>query len=120
MVRFLNAYFPARTIFLGISEACLVTLSFVLATIARLGAENASLMLNYEQGFLKILLVAGLFVTAMYYFDLYDSTALSKRREIVTRMIQVLGTVCVALAVVYHADSDGVMVATSHPRWGLL
>ncbi len=50
MIRLLNAYFPRRTLFLGISEACLVALAFIAATIARLGKTDASLMLSYEQG----------------------------------------------------------------------
>lgn len=103
MIRFLNAYFPTRTLFLGISEALLVTLAFVAATFARLGASDASIMLNYEQGFLKILVVSIAFIICMYYFDLYDSIVLSNRREVVTRLVQVLGTVCILLAVLYYA-----------------
>lgn len=102
MIRLLNAYFPARTLFLGISEACLVTLAFVAATIARLGANDAGLMLNYEQGFLKISVVAVMFIICMYYFDLYDSSILANHREVITRVIQVLGTVCILLAVLYY------------------
>lgn len=103
MIRFLNAYFPARTLFLGISEALLVALAFMVATIARLGTSDASLMLNYEQGFWKILVVSFAFIMVMYYFDLYDSIVLSNRREVVTRLVQVLGTVCILLAVLYYA-----------------
>jgi len=102
LIRFLHAYFPARTIFLGISEACLVAIAFVAATVARLGASDASLMLNYEQGFLKILVVSAAFITCMYYFDLYDSSILTNHREVVTRVIQVLGTVCILLAFLYY------------------
>jgi sugar transferase (PEP-CTERM system associated) len=102
LIRLLNAYFPARTLFLGISEACLVTLAFVCATIARLGANDATLMLNYEQGFLKISVVAAMFIICMYYFDLYDSSVLANHREVITRVIQVLGTVCILLAVLYY------------------
>ena len=101
MIRFLNAYFPARTLFLSISEAFLVALAFMVATIARLGTSEASLMLNYEQGFLKILVVSAVFIICMYYFDLYDSIVLSNRREVVTRLVQVLGTVCILLALLY-------------------
>lgn len=102
MIRLLHAYFPARTLFLGVSEACLVALAFVAATIARLGANDASVMLNYEQGFLKIFVVSAAFILCMYYFDLYDSSILTNQREVVTRVIQVLGTVCILLAVLYY------------------
>jgi sugar transferase (PEP-CTERM system associated) len=102
LIRFLHAYFPARTIFLGISEACLVAIAFVAATVARLGASDASLMLNYEQGFLKIFVVSAAFILCMYYFDLYDSSILTNHREVITRVIQVLGTVCILLALLYY------------------
>ncbi len=39
----------------------------------------------------------------MYYFDLYDSLILSNKREVLTRLIQVLGVVCILLAVIYYA-----------------
>jgi exopolysaccharide biosynthesis polyprenyl glycosylphosphotransferase len=87
---------------LGISEACLVGLAFVAASIARLGTNDASLMLSYEQGFFKIAVVSGAFITCMYYFDLYDSSILSNQREVLTRVIQVLGTVCILLALLYY------------------
>jgi sugar transferase (PEP-CTERM system associated) len=102
LIRLLHAYFPARTVFLGISEACLVALAFVAATIARLGPNDATLMLGYEQGAIKILLVSAAFMICMYYFDLYDSSILSNRREVLSRLVGVLGTVCVVLAVLYY------------------
>jgi exopolysaccharide biosynthesis polyprenyl glycosylphosphotransferase len=102
VIRLLNAYFPKRTLFLGISEACLVVLAFVAATIARLGAKDATLVLSYERGSFKILVVCMVFITCMYYFDLYDSFILSNRREMLSRMLQVLGTACILLAVLYY------------------
>lgn len=102
MIRLLNAYFPARTLVLGVSEACLVALAFVVATIARLGASDATLMLNYEQGFFKISVVAAAFIICMYYADLYDSSILKNNREMITRVIQVLGLVCIVLSVIYY------------------
>jgi sugar transferase (PEP-CTERM system associated) len=77
-------------------------LAFFAAVMARLGANDAYLMLSYEQGFLKIVVVAVAFVLCMYYFDLYDSSILSNHREVLTRMIQVLGTACILLAVLYY------------------
>ena len=102
MIRILHAYFPSRTLFLGISEACLVALAFVAATVVRLGKTDASVMLSYEQGFLKILILSAAFSLCMYYFDLYDSSILSNRREVLTRLVQVLGTVSIAVACLYY------------------
>ena len=102
MIRLLNAYFPARTLFLGLSEACLVALAFVAAAVARLGSSDASFLLDFPQGSLKIAVVSAAFVTCMYYFDLYDSSVLSNRREVLVRMIQVIGTAYAVLAVLYY------------------
>jgi sugar transferase (PEP-CTERM system associated) len=68
-----------------------------------LGANDASLLLNYEQGGFKIFVVSIIFVGCMYYFDLYDTSILSNRREILTRLVQVLGVVCILLAFIYYA-----------------
>ena len=78
MIRLFNTYFPARTLVLGTSEACLIILSFVVATVVRLGTNDASLMLQYERGFLKILMLSAAFMVCMYYFDLYDSSILEQ------------------------------------------
>ena len=102
MIRLFNTSFPSRTVFLGVSEACLVMLAFLAATLARLGANDASIELSYEQGFLKIGVIAAAFIVCMYYFDLYDSSVLGNRREVLVRLIQVLGTVCTLLAFVYY------------------
>jgi sugar transferase (PEP-CTERM system associated) len=102
MIRLLNAYFPRRTLLLGISEGCLIALSFVAAAIVRLGTNDANVMLRYELGFLKIITLSGAFIVCMYYFDLYDTSILSNRREVLSRLIQVLGTMCILLAVVYY------------------
>ena len=76
--------------------------AFVAAAIARLGPNDATLMLGYEQGAIKILVVSATFITCMYYFDLYDSPTLSNRREVLARTIQVQGTACVLLTVLYY------------------
>jgi len=102
LIKFLSAYFPSRTVILGVSEAALIALAFVCASVARLGATDASVMLSDEQGLLKIIVVASAFVLCMYYYDLYDSSVLSNRREMLTRVIQVVGTVCLLSAVIYY------------------
>ena len=98
MIRFFNAYFPARTVLLGASEAVLTTAAFVLAIIAAMGPFDAQMFISYEQGGDRVALVVCVFVLCMYYFDLYDSTVLRSQREVFTRLIQVFGAVCIILA----------------------
>lgn len=102
MIRFLHAYIPKRTLILGISEACLITLALMASALARLGAGEASFMLTYQYGTLKILFVSVAFLICMYYFDLYESTIVSNRREALVRLIQVLGVAYVALGLIYY------------------
>jgi len=104
MIRLFNAYFPTRTILLTVSEALLVTASFVAAVVLWKGPTlDANIYLLYDNGVGRILLVVAVFVVLMYYFDLYDSFVLSNRREVVTRLVGVLGSAFVALAMLYYA-----------------
>jgi sugar transferase (PEP-CTERM system associated) len=102
LIRLLHAYVPKRTLLLGISEACLITLALVASALARLGPGEARLMLTYQYGSLKILFVSVAFLTCMYYFDLYDSAIVSNRREALVRLIQVLGVAYIALGLLYY------------------
>lgn len=102
MIRLFNAYIPRRTLLLGISEACLITLALMASALARLGAGEARFMLTYQYGSLKILFVSVAFLACMYYFDLYDSAVVSNRREALVRLIQVLGVAYIALGLLYY------------------
>ena len=102
MIRLFNTYFALRTIILGVSEAILVSLAFIVAMVANLGLLNASIVLTYERGFVKLSPIVCAFLLCMYYFDLYDSMVLSNGREAFIRTIQVMGTLCLIFAVVYY------------------
>ena len=102
MIRLLNAHFPSRTIFLGVSEACLVSFAFLIATFMRLGTDEASIMLAYDQGIVKIAVVLIAFSRLHVLFRSLQFWILTNRREAVVRMIQVLGTECILLALVYY------------------
>jgi sugar transferase (PEP-CTERM system associated) len=114
MIRLFNAYFPTRTLLLTVTEALIVTLAFVVAVVFWAGtAMDANIYLLYENGFGRIGLLVGIFITLMYYFDLYDSTVLSNRREVVTRLVGVLGCAFVALSVLYYAFPEISLVGTT-------
>ena len=98
----MHAYIPKRTLLLGISEACLISVALVAAALARLGAGGASFMMTYQYGSLKILFVSVAFMICMYYFELYDSAIVSDRREVLVRLIQVLGVAYITLGLLYY------------------
>jgi sugar transferase (PEP-CTERM system associated) len=97
VVRLFNVYYPVRTLVLAGGEAIIVCASFLLATLFRLGPDSY-LVLNYENGYYKILGVTGLAVLCLYYCDLYDLQRLRSRGEIYFRLLVVLGTLALLLA----------------------
>ena len=97
MIRFLNVYYPTRTVVLLLSEACVVAGCFLLATWLILN-QDAAIVLQYEHGALKI---AALTITTLilsYYFDLYEPSLVSGRMQIYFRILLVLGFDCFILA----------------------
>ena len=129
MIRLFNAYFPTRTLLLTMSEAILVTSGFLLAVLLSAGTPgDARIYLLYENGAGRIGLVVLVFLLLMYYFDLYNSSILTNRREVTTRLVGVLGCTFVALAVLYYtfpgASLGGtvlwsgiLMIAIAVPVW---
>jgi sugar transferase (PEP-CTERM system associated) len=100
MIRFLNVYYPTRTVILLLCEAFIVSSCFLLATVFFLGLDNAFITLNYEYGFAKIIGVTTLSLMFSYYFDLYEPQIVSLRHEIYFRILLVLGFDCFVLAAI--------------------
>jgi sugar transferase (PEP-CTERM system associated) len=101
LVRFFNVYYPVRTLILLGGEALIICFSFVLAALIRFGADS-SLKLNYEGGIYKIGLASAVCLLCLYYYDLYDSFIFSNPREVLSRIVQVLGAACLIMAIVYY------------------
>ena len=101
MIRLFHSYFPVQTVALGISEAVFISLAFIAATFVRFGS-NTDLVLGYEHGLEKILIVACVFLICMYYLDLYDHQIVNTRFQVLPRLMQVVGVGSVVLAVLYY------------------
>jgi len=97
MVRLFNVYYPTRVLVLVAGEATIVCASFLVAALIRLG-QDSLLVLNYENGFYKILGVTLLAVLCMHYFDLYDLRRVPSRGETWFRLLVVLGILSFLLA----------------------
>ncbi len=98
MIRFLNVYYPTRTVVLLLCEALIVCGCFLLATVVLLGPD-AYLALNYEQGYAKIAIITAISLMFSYYFDLYEPQIVSAPLEIYFRLLLVLGFDCFLLSV---------------------
>ncbi|MGH9668238.1 MAG: nucleoside-diphosphate sugar epimerase/dehydratase, partial [Bryobacteraceae bacterium] len=101
MIRLFHVYFPGRTLLLAITEALVLATALVATMFFWLG-RDVELMFSYEHGGLKVFGISLICMLCMYYYDLYDSLVLKDRREVLTRLVQVLGTSCIVLALVFY------------------
>lgn len=76
-------------------------LALVAATYVRYRADS-TLLLFYENGWIRIAIVCLVCLLCLYYYDLYASLSLVSARENLLRFIQVVGTTCILLAVLYY------------------
>ena len=97
MIRFLNVYYPTRTLVLLVCEALLVSGAFLLATAYLMGPDTY-IALVYENGFLKIAGITILTLLLSYYFDLYEPQRISGRWEIYFRLLLLLSVLSFLLA----------------------
>src|SRR6202021_73432 len=101
MIRLFNVYYPTRTIVLLLCEALIVSGCFLLATVLLLGPDTY-LVLNYENGTLKILALTVLTLLFSYYFDLYEPQRISASWEIYFRLLLVLGFLSFLLSAIIY------------------
>ncbi len=94
MIKFLNVYYPTRTVILPVCEALLVSGCFLIATLLVLGPDEAFISLNYEFGLVQIVAVTVLTLILSYYFDLYEPQLVSSRFDVYFRVLLVLAFDC--------------------------
>ena len=99
MIRLFNVYYPIRTLILLAGEALIVWTSFLLGTMLQF-REDSYLVLNFEHGYYKILMVTAVVLLFSHWFDLYDPSSFNAKWEQVFRLLLVLGLVALALAAV--------------------
>lgn len=99
MIRIFSIAVPKRMLALLASEVSTVVI--LLLGVVPLRHDHAWIWLRYEGGFNRVFVPAAIFLLCMYYYDLYDSLVLKSLRESLTRLPEVLGTACLALAVLY-------------------
>jgi sugar transferase (PEP-CTERM system associated) len=105
MIRFLNVYYPTRTVVLLICEAAIVSGCFLLATWLLRGPDTY-IALQYEHGLLKIAVITIVSLILSYYFDLYEPSIVSGRLQIYFRILLVLGFDCFILSAFLAVDPD--------------
>jgi sugar transferase (PEP-CTERM system associated) len=101
VIRLFNVYYPIRTLVLLGGEALLVWTSFLIAAIVR-HPEDSYVMLNYEGGYLKILVATVSVLVFSHLFDLYEPDRWSARGELYFRLLLVPGILALAIAVLAY------------------
>lgn len=104
MIRLFQVYYPARTVVLIAGETLVVWSSFMVAAVLVFGPD-CYLVLNYENGLLKILAVTGLALLLSYYLDLYAPSQLSKA-ETYFRLLTLVGVLSICLGVIVYVEPD--------------
>ena len=101
MIRLFNVYYPIRTLVLLGGEAVLVWMSFLIAAIWQ-HPEDSYIMLNYEGGYLKILVATIAVLVFSHLFDLYEPAHWNARGELYFRLLLVPGVLALAIAVLAY------------------
>ena len=101
MIRFLNVYYPARTVLLLICEAGIVAGCFLLATFLSLH-ESTWTVLNRDYGYFKIAAITVLSLMISYYLDLYEPQIVAGRSQIYFRILLVLGFDCFLISALIY------------------
>ena len=97
MIRLFNVYYPVRTLILLAGEALIVWTSFLLGTVLVLG-QDSYLVLNYEYGYVKIFALTAAVLICSHWFDLYDTSRLTTRGELLFRILMVPGVLAFLMA----------------------
>ncbi|MBS1797106.1 MAG: TIGR03013 family PEP-CTERM/XrtA system glycosyltransferase [Acidobacteria bacterium] len=94
--------FSLRTIGLLFADAAIIYGGIILALYLRLGIEGSEYQLNENNGWLKITLATVVCTLIFYFYDLYDYTVMTNRRELMLRLVQALGIAWALLALLFY------------------
>jgi sugar transferase (PEP-CTERM system associated) len=94
--------FSIRTIGLLLADAAIIYGAVILALYLRLGESGAEYQLNGNNGWLKISLATSVCALILYFYDLYDFTVMTNRRELMLRLVQAIGIAWAFLALIFY------------------
>jgi sugar transferase (PEP-CTERM system associated) len=97
VIRIFNLYVPTRLLVLLGGEVVAICASFWLAIRIRFGSAS-DITFYDEHVFWKIVAIAALALICSHYLELYDLQQLTKPSETYSRILMLLGIVCLLLA----------------------
>lgn len=99
MIRLFNVYYPVRTLVLLAVETTVVFLSFLLGVLLAF-PDDRYIVLNYQYGYVKVLVATVVVLICSHWFDLYDSAQFDAKGEMYFRLFLVPGLFALFLAVI--------------------
>jgi sugar transferase (PEP-CTERM system associated) len=99
VIRLFNVYYPIRTLVLLVVETVVVFTSFLVGMLLAFPDESY-IVLNYQYGYLKILIATVVVLTCSHWFDLYDSSRFDAKGELYFRLFLVPGILALALGAI--------------------
>lgn len=99
MIRLFNVYYPLRTLVLLVVETVVVFTSFLVGMLLAFPDEGY-IVLNYQYGYLRILIATVVVLTCSHWFDLYDASRFDAKGELYFRLFLVPGVLALALGVI--------------------
>jgi sugar transferase (PEP-CTERM system associated) len=97
VIRIFNLYVPTRLLVLLGGEIGVICTSFWLAILIRFRGDS-SYVLYSGHSLLRIIGIVGVALLCSHYLELYDARQLTSPREIYSRILMLLGIVCLLLA----------------------
>jgi len=97
VIRLFHVYYPVRTLLLLVGEAIVVGTSFLLG-MALQHRDDLYVALNYEGGYLKIVVITLVVLVFSHWFDLYNPNHLQEKGELYFRLLLVPGILALILA----------------------
>jgi sugar transferase (PEP-CTERM system associated) len=105
VIRLFNVYYPVRSLLLLAVETMVVFSSFLLGMMLAF-PDDRYIVLNYEYGYLKIIVATLVVLVCSHGFDLYDSSRFEAKGEMYFRLFLVPGLLALLLAAVSWIDPN--------------
>jgi sugar transferase (PEP-CTERM system associated) len=99
VIRLFNVYYPLRTLVLLVVETVVVFTSFLVGMLLAFPDESY-IVLNYQYGYVRILIATVVVLTCSHWFDLYDASRFDAKGELYFRLFLVPGVLALALGLI--------------------
>ncbi len=99
MIRLFNVYYPVRALVLLAVETMVVFSSFLLGMLLAF-PDDRYIVLNYQYGYVKVIVATVVVLVCSHWFDLYDASRFEAKGEMYFRLFLVPGLIALLLAAV--------------------